>query len=221
MRPAPLWWAGILKSIRDDAGWSKDPASPVTCGLSRLSGLSRYLCNFVEFPFRDYKWEQMPHKYLTKEFEELAHSAPSPTDFMQRVTQRIHMHIPRYNWVGFYLVDKKDPSSLVLGPHTGSFTPSQRISFGSGLCGVSALTGQTVAANDVRRDTRYIPASDMVKSQIVTPLRSRNRVVGVFNLESYFMDTFKSTEDVKFVEQCAALAGEALDRTAAPNLVGV
>ena len=183
--------------------------------------ISRYFCNFAEFPFRAYKWEPMPHKYLIKEFEELAGSIPSPTDLMQRITQRIHMHIPRYNWVGFYLVDKKDFSSLVLGPHTGSFTPPQRISLGSGLCGVSALTGQTVAADDIRRDPRYIQASDMVKSQIVTPVRSRNKVVGVFNLESYFMDTFKPAEDVKFVERCAALVGEALDRTAVADLVEV
>ena len=58
----------------------------------------------------------MPHKYLLKEFEELASSAADPDTMMQRVSQRIHEHIPRYNWVGFYLVDKKDPSALVLGP---------------------------------------------------------------------------------------------------------
>jgi L-methionine (R)-S-oxide reductase len=68
----------------------------------------------------------MPHKYLLKEFEEFARSAAEPEAMMQRISQRVHLHIPRYNWVGFYLIDKNDSSALVLGPQTGSFTPRQR-----------------------------------------------------------------------------------------------
>ena len=68
----------------------------------------------------------MPHKYLLKEFEEFARSAAEPNAMMQRVSQRIHMHIPRYNWVGFYLVDPKDPSMLVLDRTPAASRPSRQ-----------------------------------------------------------------------------------------------
>ena len=93
----------------------------------------------------------MPHKYLLKEFEELARSAANPETLMQRVSQRIHMHIPRYNWVGFYLVDSNDPSVLMLGPHTGSFTPKAKISWNEGLCGSAAASRRVIVADNVGR----------------------------------------------------------------------
>jgi hypothetical protein len=108
----------------------------------------------------------MPHKYLLKEFEDLARSATDAESLMQRVSQRIHLHIPRYNWVGFYLVDKKDPSTLVLGPHAGSFTPTPKITVGHGLCGFAATMRRTIVADNVAEEPHYIQASDLVKSQI-------------------------------------------------------
>jgi L-methionine (R)-S-oxide reductase len=68
----------------------------------------------------------MPHKYLLKEFEEFARSAAEPEAMMQRISQRVHLHIPRYNWVGFYLIDKNDSSALVLDLRRAALPPRQR-----------------------------------------------------------------------------------------------
>ena len=91
----------------------------------------------------------MPHKYLLKEFEDSARSAAKAETLMQHISQRIHMHIPRYNWVGFYLVDKKDPSTMLLGPHTGSFTPTPKLSLDEGLAGSAISTRRTSASLNV------------------------------------------------------------------------
>src|SRR5689334_7247236 len=112
----------------------------------------------------------MPHKYLLKEFEDFALSAANAESLMQHLSQRIHVHIPRYNWVGFYLIDKKDPGMLVLGHYAGSFTPAPKIGLNQGLCGAAASTGRLIIADDVAEDPRYIAASDLVKSQISAPL---------------------------------------------------
>jgi L-methionine (R)-S-oxide reductase len=161
----------------------------------------------------------MPHKYLLKEFEEFARSAADPDPMMQRVSQRIHLHIPRYNWVGFYLIDSKDSSTLVLGPHTGSFTPKPKISWSEGLCGSAAATRRTVVADNVAEEPRYLQASDLVKSQISVPILMGNRTMGVFNVESYFMSAFKAAHEREFVEACAKLVGKCFARKAAPDLV--
>jgi len=65
----------------------------------------------------------MPHKYLLKEFEGFARSAAEPDAMMQRISQRVHLHIPRYNWVGFYLIDKKDSS---VGPTRAALLRRQK-----------------------------------------------------------------------------------------------
>ena len=161
----------------------------------------------------------MPHKYLLKEFEEFARSAPNAESLMQHVSQRIHLHIPRYNWVGFYLIDKKDPGMLVLGPHAGSFSPTPRISLNQGLCGSAAATRRAVVADNVAEDPRYLQASDLVRSQISEPVIVVGRVVGVFNVESYFLATFKPVQERQFVEACAKILGNCLEKTVAHDLV--
>jgi len=140
---------------------------------------------------------------------------------MQRVSQRIHLHIPRYNWVGFYLIDTKDSSTLLLGPYAGSFTPSPKISWNHGLCGSAAAIRRIIAADNFADDARYVQASDLVRSQICAPLVARDRIIGVFNVESYFLSTFKATVEREFVENCARLVTRTLERTAVPDLVKV
>jgi L-methionine (R)-S-oxide reductase len=163
----------------------------------------------------------MPHKYLLKEFEELARSAADPDTIMQRVSQRIHQHIPRYNWVGFYLVDKEDSSALVLGPHTGSFTPNKKISWNQGICGSAAASRRVIVADNVAEDPRYIQASDLVKSQISVPIQAGARIVSIFNIESYFMAAFKPAQEREFVEACARVVSRCFARTMAPDLAHV
>jgi L-methionine (R)-S-oxide reductase len=159
----------------------------------------------------------MPHKYLLKEFADFARSAATADSLMQHISQRIHDHIPRYNWVGFYLVDKKDSSMLVLGPHTGSFTPNEKIALNQGLCGLAASACRVVVADNVADDPRYLQASDLVKSQISVPMVVVGRAVGVFNVESYFLSAFKAPAERNFVEACANMVGTCLE--AASNLV--
>ena len=163
----------------------------------------------------------MPHKYLAKEFEDLARSSSDAKSVMQRVSERIHAHIPRYNWVGFYLLDQKDPETLVLGPNMGSFTPNPRISVNQGLCGAAFSTGRVVVADNVAEDPRYLRTSDMVKSQISVPVTGGGKPMAVFNVESYFMSTFKPTVERAFVETCARIIAGCVERTGARNFVGV
>lgn len=138
---------------------------------------------------------------------------------MQRISQRVHLHIPRYNWVGFYLIDKKDSSALILGPHTGSFTPKAKISWNEGLCGAAAATRRVIVADNVAEDQRYIQASDLVKSQISVPIIGGNKISAVFNVESYFMAAFKATQEREFVEACAKILSRCLARTEATDMV--
>jgi putative methionine-R-sulfoxide reductase with GAF domain len=95
---------------------------------------------------------------------------------MQRVADRIHSALTRYNCVKFFVVDKADDRALLLGPYTGSFNPVPRITFEQGLVGAAAATGKTLVVNNVAADPRYLAASDLVKSEIVVPIFARGKL---------------------------------------------
>jgi GAF domain-containing protein len=146
---------------------------------------------------------------LLQEFQEYAKTASSATALMEEMVHRLHEKWTRYNWVGFYLVDKTDPGILVVGPYAGSFTPNVRIPLDRGLCGAAARTLKTVAVDDVRQDPRYLAGSSMVISEIVVPILANGKLVGELDIESYFPGTFTRSEQ-EFVEECAKVVGARL-----------
>jgi L-methionine (R)-S-oxide reductase len=152
----------------------------------------------------------MPHEELLKEFEILATSAAGLNPFLQRISQRLHEKLTRYNWVGFYFMEAPASEALVLGPYVGSFMPLERIPLAKGLCGAAATSLQTVCVNNVANDRRYI-GGDMVKSNIVAPIFASKRIVAELCIESYFVGTFDPAEQ-KFVESCAALVGRYMEK---------
>ncbi|MFZ0735633.1 MAG: GAF domain-containing protein [Candidatus Acidiferrales bacterium] len=146
------------------------------------------------------------HEELLREFQDFAVTASTAKHVMERIAQRLHEKMTRYNWVGFYLIDPADPGILLVGPFVGSFTPNARIPLNKGLCGAAASSGQIVVVHDVSADPRYLAGSPMVKCEIVVPIFIKNKLVAELDFESYFAGTFTKSEQ-DFVEACATLVG--------------
>ncbi|MGD0268808.1 MAG: GAF domain-containing protein [Candidatus Sulfotelmatobacter sp.] len=148
---------------------------------------------------------------LLQEFQEFVRTAATAESVMERMAQRLHETMTRYNWVGFYLVDPADAGILLVGPFAGSFTPNARIPLDTGLCGAAATSRQTVVVDDVSKDPRYLSGSSMVNSEIVVPIFVRNKLVAELDIESYFAGTFTKSEQ-DFVEACAAIVRDYLEK---------
>lgn len=151
------------------------------------------------------------HKELLTEFGYFAQSARTADALMEQIVQRLHATMTRYNWVGFYLLDKNTRNALVLGPHVGSFEPHERVALDRGLCGAAASTGKTVVVNNVAADPRYLAGSELVKSEIVVPFFVKKQLYGEIDINSYFANTF-TAEDQQFVEGCAAVVAGYLEK---------
>jgi len=149
------------------------------------------------------------HEELLREFHDYAATAPTAKSLMERISQRLHEQMARYNWVGFYLLDPADSSVLLVGPFVGSFTPNARIPINTGLCGAAAISGQIVVVDDVSKDPRYLSGSQLVKSEIVVPIFVKKKLAAELDIESYFASTFTQSEQ-DFVEACATIVGEYL-----------
>jgi L-methionine (R)-S-oxide reductase len=158
------------------------------------------------------KWREdamKQHAELLAGFERFARSGATADTLMQNISDRLHEQLVRYNWVGFYLIDKDDKSVLVLGPYAGTETPHQRIPLNQGLCGAAASMRKTIVVNDVASDPRYLMGSEHTKSEIIVPVVVRDAIAGELDINSYFKDTWDAKEQ-QFVEKCAALVGKNL-----------
>jgi L-methionine (R)-S-oxide reductase len=144
------------------------------------------------------------HKELLQELQSYAPTAPTAESLMERMAERLHEKMTRYNWAGFYLVDPADAGFLIVGPYAGSFTPNARISLKTGLCGAAASSGQVIVVQDVSKDPRYLAGSSLVKSEIVVPIHANEKLAAELDIESYFADTFNKSEQ-EFVEACAGV----------------
>ena len=147
---------------------------------------------------------------LLQELQTYARNAATVRSLMDQTSKRLHEKMTRYNWVGFYLVDPADAGYLIVGPFAGSFTPNQRFPLSTGLCGAAATSGKVVVVQDVSKDPRYLPGSNLVKSEIVVPIFANKKLAAELDIESYFADTFVKAEQ-EFVEACAKVVGEYLE----------
>lgn len=69
----------------------------------------------------------------------------------------------------------------------------------NGISGYVAATGESYLCPDVRRDPRYREGLDNARSSLTVPLRLYDRVIGVFNVESYTPNVFDA-DDRQFAE---------------------
>jgi GAF domain-containing protein len=103
-------------------------------------------------------------------------------------------------WVGFYLV--KD-NELVLAPFQGPVACT-RIRRGKGVCGTAWEQMKTVIVPDVELFPGHIACNAESKSEIVVPLISKGKVMGVLDVDSNRIDDFDET-DKRYLEQICKL----------------
>jgi phosphoserine phosphatase RsbU/P len=64
------------------------------------------------------------------------------------------------------------------------FAERSRVKVGQGVTGLAAQTRQAVLIDDVTKDARYIEAVPNVRSELAVPLITKNRVIGVIDIEA-------------------------------------
>lgn len=68
--------------------------------------------------------------------------------------------------------------------YPSEFAERSRIKVGEGVVGLAAQTRQAVLIDDVTEDARYIPAVPNVRAELAVPLMTKNRVIGVIDIEA-------------------------------------
>ena len=147
---------------------------------------------------------------LILKLEALAKSAPNAEALMESIVGLLHENLTRYNWVGFYMLEKVGGDMLVLGPFKGATTPHARIPLNQGICGAAASSGKTIVVDDVNNDSRYLACSVETKSEIVVPVFVHGKVVGELDIDSHFLAAF-GPDDRTLCEHAAAVLGKFIE----------
>ncbi len=103
-----------------------------------------------------------------------------------------------YDAAGIYLIETDDKgyvfkSKAIRGYEISFALVEPRIKMGEGFIGFVAQTGKTIISADVYQDSRYFHARKRTRSEMVAPIISNDKVIGVFDLESDKLDSY--TED--------------------------
>jgi L-methionine (R)-S-oxide reductase len=148
---------------------------------------------------------------ILRDMRSAARTAPTVHVLMATICHSLAHRLNGYNWVGFYMLDPKDPNMLLLGPFVGAQTPHTRIPLNQGICGAAVSQGQTIVVDDVQSDPRYLSCSLDTKSEIVAPVFVHGKIVGELDIDSHEAARFKQ-EDRDLVEKCAQIIGEYLEQ---------
>ena len=160
--------------------------------------------------------ERETFEQVRRQAGQFALGAASAKQLMENLVQLLQERLLKYNWVGFYMIEKDASGTpvLVLGPFRGAMTPHTRIPLNQGICGAAASTGKTVVVDDVSQDTRYLACSLETRSEIVVPVFVHGQVVGELDIDSHFPAAF-TADDRELVEHCAALVGKRMETSPA------
>jgi sigma-B regulation protein RsbU (phosphoserine phosphatase) len=94
--------------------------------------------------------------------------------------------------------------------HPEEWVRSLRIKVGEGIVGRAAKIRHPVLVNDVLKDPGYIKSLSPIRSELAVPLITKNRLIGVIDLESTWPDFFNESH-VSLLELLASRMAMALE----------
>ncbi len=111
-----------------------------------------------------------------------------------------------YTSCGVLLLDREKDELYVKQVTGRSLEEAQKLKFRVGIDGIVgwvAKTAELVYVPDVTKDPRYIPGEPSIKSEAAFPLKVRNQLFGVLNIESDELNGFDE-EDLKTLSSFAS-----------------
>ena len=148
---------------------------------------------------------------LADQLEALLHDETDALANSANFVALVYNALPDINWLGIYVTRDEE---LVLGPFQGN-PACVRIPIGQGVCGTAARNMSTVRVADVHEFGGHIVCDPASRSEVVVPLISDGRVLGVLDIDSPLPARF-TEQDQRGVESlCEVFMTSLGDRSTA------
>ena len=112
---------------------------------------------------------------------------------MASVISLLKNGLPYFFWVGFYLINPRDPSELIIGPYQGTYACTH-IAMNRGVCGHSATAQKTVIVPNVNDCLYHIACDSKSQSEIVVPVFREGALFAVLDVDSEYLGAFTETD---------------------------
>ena len=142
---------------------------------------------------------------INNKLSALIEGVPHKIANLANASALIYSELDGLNWAGFYLIEG---DRLVLGPFQGK-PACIEIPLERGVCGTAAAAKRTLVVPNVHLFEGHIACDSASNSEIVIPLFSRGKVVGVLDIDSPLFDRF-SDEDRAGLEEFAKILSDSL-----------
>jgi sigma-B regulation protein RsbU (phosphoserine phosphatase) len=148
---------------------------------------------------------------LMVELSERINSTLDLDELMARIAEIVKRAID-YEVFAILLLNEKTQELSVrfsIG-HPDELIRTLRIKVGEGIVGRAVETRRSVLVNDVLKDPGYIRTLSPIRSELAVPLMTKNRVIGVLDLEAPWPDFFNDSH-VSLLELLASRMAMALE----------
>lgn len=146
------------------------------------------------------------YRLLFSQMKALLEEERDVTANLSNASALLNEALEHINWVGFYVMKN---GRLLLGPFQGKVA-CVHIAVGKGVCGTAVLENKTQLVLDVHEFPGHIACDSASNSELVIPLRSKGRVVGVLDIDSPLIGRFDEV-DASELEKIAGVIEEACD----------
>lgn len=153
------------------------------------------------------KFTAIDYPILAEQLDALLASESDPLANSANFVGLLYDEISAINWLGIYVMRDNE---LVLGPFQGR-PACVRIPLGRGVCGSAAEQRETLRVADVHAFDGHIACDVASRSEIVVPLISDGRLLGVLDVDSPHTGRF-DTADQQGIENLCATFVRALER---------
>jgi L-methionine (R)-S-oxide reductase len=117
---------------------------------------------------------------LTRQLEGLLEDESDLLANSANLVGLLFAEIPHINWLGIYVLRGNE---LVLGPFQGN-PACVRIPLGQGVCGTAAQRMESLLVENVHDFDGHISCDPASVSEVVVPLVSAGKVIGVLDVDS-------------------------------------
>jgi L-methionine (R)-S-oxide reductase len=132
------------------------------------------------------------YRDLAVELDALLSGETNPVAIAANAAAAIYHSLPGLNWAGFYFMRAHE---LVLGPFQGR-PACVRIALGRGVCGTAAAERRSVLVPDVTAFPGHIACDLVSRSELVVPLLTDGRLLGVLDLDSPLLGRFDRQDQI-------------------------
>lgn len=152
----------------------------------------------------DFSNKEAAYRQLAGELRGLLHDEPDVIANAANTVALLFHALPDINWAGFYFLRHGAArEELVVGPFQGK-PACVRIPLGKGVCGSAAAQRTTLVVPDVHAFPGHIACDADSRSEIVIPLLSAERLLGVLDIDSPRPARFDAA-DQSGLEELAAI----------------